>query len=166
MNGGLRDRRQPSLELGRTDFFLASSPTTSGTSGRSPPHQAEEGAAGARFVINQIGYDTRKDDELLRWIRRERLPVAALANVYVLSPPAARAFHRGVIPGVIVTDPLLEPRRAPGGLTRLGQGVRRPRGSPRRCRAGPRLRGVPWRHMRLSTFDEILDVAVDRYAGD
>ena len=41
-------------------------------------------AAGARFVINQIGYDTRKDDELLRWIRREALPVAPLANVYVL----------------------------------------------------------------------------------
>ncbi len=63
--------------------------------------------AGARFVINQIGYDTRKDDELLRWIRREALPVAALANVYLLSPAAARAFHRGAIPGVVVTDELL-----------------------------------------------------------
>ena len=35
--------------------------------------------AGARFVINQIGWDVRKDDELLRWIRQrasasERLP--------------------------------------------------------------------------------------------
>ena len=64
-------------------------------------------AAGARFVVNQIGWDTRKDDELLRWIRREQLPVSAIANVYVLSRTAARAFHRGQIPGVVVTDELL-----------------------------------------------------------
>ena len=30
---------------------------------------------GARFVINQIGCNARKDDELLRWIRREGLPL-------------------------------------------------------------------------------------------
>src|SRR5439155_11848281 len=65
-------------------------------------------AAGARFVVNQIGWHTGKDDELLRWIRREQLPVHVLANVYLLSPAAARAFHRGKIPGVVVTDELLE----------------------------------------------------------
>ena len=64
--------------------------------------------AGARFVINQIGWHVRKDDELLRWIRREQLPLLALANVYLLSPGAARAFHRGMIPGAVVTDDLLE----------------------------------------------------------
>ena len=63
--------------------------------------------AGAQFVINQIGWNARKDDELLRWIRREALPVSVLANVYLLSRPAARAFHRGRIPGVVVTDELL-----------------------------------------------------------
>src|SRR6185312_17550750 len=57
---------------------------------------------------NQIGWDARKDDELLRWIRRERLPIRTVANVYLLSRPAARAFHRGRIPGVVVTDRLLE----------------------------------------------------------
>ena len=34
-------------------------------------------AAGARFVINQIGWNTRKDDELLRWIKRDGLPLSA-----------------------------------------------------------------------------------------
>jgi hypothetical protein len=34
--------------------------------------------------------------------------VRALANVYLLSRPAARAFHAGRIPGVVVTDELLE----------------------------------------------------------
>jgi methylenetetrahydrofolate reductase (NADPH) len=59
-------------------------------------------------VINQIGWDTRKDDELLRWIRHDGLDLYALANVYLLSRPAARAFRQGKIPGVVVTDELLE----------------------------------------------------------
>src|SRR5581483_5936713 len=59
------------------------------------------------FVINQIGYNVRKDDELMRYIRRQDLPVRALANVYLLSRPAARAFNAGKIPGVVVTDELL-----------------------------------------------------------
>ena len=63
--------------------------------------------AGARFVINQIGWNVGKDDELLRYIRREQLPVSILANVYLLSRGAARAFHRGRIPGVHVNDALL-----------------------------------------------------------
>ena len=63
--------------------------------------------AGARFVINQIGWHTRKDDELLRYIRRENLALRALANVYLLSRIAARAFYKGKIPGVVVTDELL-----------------------------------------------------------
>ena len=63
--------------------------------------------AGARFVIKQIGWNARKDDELLRWIRREGLDLAVLSNVYLLSRVAARAFHRGLIPGVVVTDELL-----------------------------------------------------------
>jgi methylenetetrahydrofolate reductase (NADPH) len=63
---------------------------------------------GAEFVINQIGYHARKDDELLKWMRRGDLRAAVLANVFVLSPAIARVFHSGRVPGVIVTDELLE----------------------------------------------------------
>ena len=88
MNDGLHDRRRPGLDLGRTDFFLGCVVTNHKRHEREVVPQylklKKKVAAGARFVINQIGYDTRKDDELLRWIRREALPVAPLANVYVL----------------------------------------------------------------------------------
>jgi methylenetetrahydrofolate reductase (NADPH) len=63
---------------------------------------------GARFVITQIGYDARKDDELLRWMELHDLGVGVLGNVFVLSAPAAEVFHSGRIPGVAVTDELLE----------------------------------------------------------
>jgi methylenetetrahydrofolate reductase (NADPH) len=62
---------------------------------------------GARFVINQIGYDARKDDELLRWMALDGLDAPVLANVYLLTPGTARVFNSGRIPGVVVTDALL-----------------------------------------------------------
>ena len=62
---------------------------------------------GARFVINQAGYDARKDDELLRWLALSSLDVPVIANVFVLSLGAARAFNAGRVPGVVVTDELV-----------------------------------------------------------
>lgn len=63
--------------------------------------------AGADFIINQIGYNARKMDELLRYMRLKQLQAPVLANVYILSGAASRYFHSGRIPGVIVTDELL-----------------------------------------------------------
>jgi len=63
--------------------------------------------SGARFIINQIGYDARKMHELLLYMRMHAIPVPVIANIFVLSAPAARYFHAGKIPGVVVTDALL-----------------------------------------------------------
>ena len=62
---------------------------------------------GARFIISQIGYDARKQDELLKYMARHSLDVPVIANVFVLSGGVARFFHAGRIPGVEVTDDLL-----------------------------------------------------------
>lgn len=63
---------------------------------------------GARFIINQIGYDARKTHELIAWLARRGLSwVPLIGNVFVLSPRVARLFHSGKIPGVVVTDDLL-----------------------------------------------------------
>jgi methylenetetrahydrofolate reductase (NADPH) len=111
MNAGLRVARTGE-RLERTDFFLGCVVTNHKLHEREvvPQYQklAKKVRTGARFVINQIGYNARKDDELVRYIVRENLPVRSLANVYLLSRPAARAFHAGKIPGVVVTDELLE----------------------------------------------------------
>ena len=111
MNEGLADERRPGERLDRTDFFLGCVVTNHKRHEREVMPQyfklRKKVAAGARFVINQIGWNVRKDDELLRWIRHDGLPVQALANVYLLSRTAARAFHRGRIPGVVVNDELL-----------------------------------------------------------
>jgi methylenetetrahydrofolate reductase (NADPH) len=65
-------------------------------------------AAGANYIITQLGYDARKYDELIR-IQEElgcRLPT--LASLYVLTPGAARMMNQGKIPGCVVPDQLLQ----------------------------------------------------------
>jgi methylenetetrahydrofolate reductase (NADPH) len=98
--------------LEHTDFFLGCVVTNHKRHEREVMPQyfklRKKASAGARFVIKQIGWNARKDDELLRFIRREQLPLHALANVFLLTRTSARAFHRGRIPGVVVTDALLE----------------------------------------------------------
>lgn len=112
MNDGLRDTRKPGARLDRTDFLIGCVVTNHKRHEREVMPQyfklRKKVAAGARFVINQIGWNVRKDDELLRWIKHDGLDVSAIANVYLLSRPAARAFRQGKIPGVVVTQELLE----------------------------------------------------------
>lgn len=64
---------------------------------------------GAKFIINQIGFDARKMSELLAYLRAQGLGSTPLiGNVYLLSPRVAQLFHEGRIPGVVLTQPLLD----------------------------------------------------------
>jgi len=65
--------------------------------------------AGARFLINQIGYDSRKIHELIAWMQqRGHGHVPLIGNVYVLNPAVARVFQAQRIPGVVVSDELAD----------------------------------------------------------
>jgi methylenetetrahydrofolate reductase (NADPH) len=171
LNAGLPDLQRPGEHLQRTDFFLGCVVTNHKRYEREVMPQyfklRKKVQAGARFVINQIGWDTRKDDELVRWLRRDGLDVHAIANVYLLSPTAARAFSRGKIPGVVVTDELLALAERQGASPDKGRAffvdlaakhvaVARGLGFD-----GVYLGG----HMPAATFGEILDGA-ERYRDD
>ena len=112
MNAGLPDLRDPGRRLDQTDFFLGCVVTNHKRREREVVPQylklRKKAEAGARFAINQIGWNARKDDELLRFARNEALPLSLLANVYVLTPGAARVFRSGRIPGVVLHDGLAE----------------------------------------------------------
>jgi methylenetetrahydrofolate reductase (NADPH) len=64
---------------------------------------------GAQFIINQIGFDARKTQELRLYMdRHEMRNVPLIGNVYLLSPRVAQIFHDDKIPGVVVSPALLE----------------------------------------------------------
>lgn len=64
--------------------------------------------AGADFIIPQLGYDMRKFDELMKFVRRCGSNVPILGNVYVLPYGVAKRMHQGLVPGAVVSDGLLE----------------------------------------------------------
>jgi methylenetetrahydrofolate reductase (NADPH) len=64
---------------------------------------------GAQFIINQIGFDSRKISELRLYLDAHGMQQTPLiGNVYVLNPRVAAIFHEGRIPGVVLTRPLFE----------------------------------------------------------
>jgi methylenetetrahydrofolate reductase (NADPH) len=165
MNEGLRDDRKPDGRLERTDFFLGGVVTNHKRHEREVMPQyfkvRKKAQAGARFVINQAGWDTRKDDELLRWMRRDGLGLHAIANVFLLSRTAARAFRRGMIPGIVVSEELLALVERHGASADKGRAffVELAAKHVTVVRAlgfdGVYLGG----HMPAATFGEILDLA-------
>ena len=68
---------------------------------------AKKHAAGADYLMTQIGWDMRKLAELLRYRRERGLAQPVMANLMVLSPGMARYIHKGAVPGVVVTEDLL-----------------------------------------------------------
>jgi len=64
---------------------------------------------GAEFIINQIGFDSRKMSELRCYMDKHGMrPTPLIGNVYLLSARVAELFHGGRIPGVVVTGALRE----------------------------------------------------------
>ena len=64
---------------------------------------------GAEFIINQIGFDSRKISELRLYMdARGMKQTPLIGNVYLLSSRVARIFSEGRIPGIVLTRPLLE----------------------------------------------------------
>lgn len=63
--------------------------------------------AGAKFLITQVGYDARKFDELLLWLKVKGYNIPALANIYILPYGAGKVMNANQIPGCVVPDPLL-----------------------------------------------------------
>jgi len=64
--------------------------------------------AGAEYIVTQLGYDSRKYLELIRYVRDYlKLDIPVLGSVYVLTSGAARFMNSGEVPGCFVSDRLL-----------------------------------------------------------
>jgi methylenetetrahydrofolate reductase (NADPH) len=65
-------------------------------------------AAGAEFIVTQLGYDARKFHEVLLMVKHLGFgDVPVIGNVYVLARGAARLMNRNGLPGCVVTDELM-----------------------------------------------------------
>ena len=115
MNQGLdpRNGNGQSRPLGKTNFLVGAVTTNFKLrEGEVMPQYfklQKKVECGAQFIINQIGFDSRKISELQAYMNAHGLKhVPLIGNVYLLSPRVAQLFHEGRIPGVVVTKPLLD----------------------------------------------------------
>lgn len=126
MNQGLdpKEQRAKPQRLERTDFLVGAVTTNYKLhEGEVMPQYAKlaaKVACGARFIINQVGYDAKKMHELRVYMDTHGMPhVPLIGNVYLLNPRVARLFHEGRVPGVVVSPELLalceERGRGPDG---------------------------------------------------
>jgi methylenetetrahydrofolate reductase (NADPH) len=102
-----------SQRLGQTDFLIGAVTTNFKLrEGEVMPQYAKlqkKIECGTQFIINQIGYDSRKASELRIFMDHHDMKQTPLiGNVYLFSPRVAHIFADGKIPGVVVTPPLRE----------------------------------------------------------
>ncbi len=66
-------------------------------------------AAGAKFLITQVGWDWKKSVELFGYLKDNAIDIPVLGNVYWLTTrtPAPRLMHDIKLPGCYVSDALL-----------------------------------------------------------
>ena len=64
-------------------------------------------AAGAQFIVTQLGYDARKFHEVLLFIKQNGFNIPLVGNIYLLPFGAAKMMNRNELPGSVVTDKLL-----------------------------------------------------------
>ncbi|HVU26397.1 MAG TPA: methylenetetrahydrofolate reductase C-terminal domain-containing protein [Verrucomicrobiae bacterium] len=115
MNHGLdpKNGRDKNQRLAKTDFLIGAVTTNFKLrEGEVMPQYAKlekKIQCGAQFIINQIGFDSRKISELRFYMDARRLGKTPLiGNVYLFSSMVAQIFSEGKIPGVVVTKPLLD----------------------------------------------------------
>jgi methylenetetrahydrofolate reductase (NADPH) len=65
-------------------------------------------SSGADFIITQLGYDARKFQELIQFLKMMTIRIPALASIYFLTPKSARVMYSGRIPGAVVRKDLFE----------------------------------------------------------
>jgi len=115
MNQGLKIKgRKPgsTIELDKTGFFLGCTVSPFKLTEAEQMMQYEKlkikVRAGADFIIPQLGYDIRKSHELLCFMKENNINLPVVGNIYRLNAGIARMFNRGMFPGCVVSDDLLE----------------------------------------------------------
>lgn len=164
MNRGLmRTILRKPTRLGATNFFagVAFSPFKQMEAEVMGQYykMAKKMEAGADFVITQVGYDTRKLHEFLTWLMTRQFQIPALAGIYVLSYPVAKAMQGNNIPGCVVTDELLKQLAAESERSDKGRQARLDRAAKMYAIAkGMGFRGayVSGQNMPLESLDYIV----------
>lgn len=108
--------------------------------------------AGASFTITQLGYDIDKYEELLIYNREHNVGIPALASLYLLGKGPARPMNAGKVPGVHVSDNLLQKV-----LKEYESGEGKKHAIERIARLGVVLKGIGYNGIHLGGIHDSFD---------
>ncbi|MDR0326748.1 MAG: methylenetetrahydrofolate reductase C-terminal domain-containing protein [Planctomycetaceae bacterium] len=114
MNGGLPNlnRKRQIEPLPPTNFYAgaAVNPFKSKENELIPQYAKllKKIAAGAQWIIPQLGYDMRKFADVQTFLAQNHASVPLIGNVYVLTKTAATKFNRNKLAGCVVADSLMQ----------------------------------------------------------
>lgn len=106
--------------------------------------------AGVDFIIPQLGFDSRKHEELIRYVRDYLgLPIPVLGSIYLLTAGAGRYMNTGKVPGCFVSDELAAALQEESKSPDKGKGARLERGA----RQLAILKGLGYRGAHIEGLD-------------
>ena len=86
-------------------------------------------AAGAHFVISQLGFDMKKFEELILFSRQNNLCVPLIASVFIPGIKVAEMMVQGKVPGIVFPESLLNRMRQEKTAQDKGEEARLLRGA-------------------------------------
>ncbi|MBU0728556.1 MAG: methylenetetrahydrofolate reductase C-terminal domain-containing protein [Proteobacteria bacterium] len=115
LNKGLfseRNQKPKNCHIKPTSFFngVAVSPFKRLRSELIPQYYKlhRKAAAGADYVITQVGFDARKFQEILLYMKQNNLNLPLIGNVFIPNLAVTEIMYKGGIPGCIITEKLYE----------------------------------------------------------
>jgi len=81
-------------------------------------------AAGADYVITQLGFDARKFQEILLYMDRHDLKLPVLGNVFIPNLAVTEIMYRGGVPGCIIPEELYHQIQHEAGTVDRGKKAR------------------------------------------
>ncbi|MDR1422641.1 MAG: methylenetetrahydrofolate reductase C-terminal domain-containing protein [Coriobacteriales bacterium] len=120
--------------------------------------------AGAQFIISQLGYDSRKTAELVTYLSQRGYKTPLIANIFLLTPGAARMMRANAIPGCYISDELMATLEKEAKAEDKGRAARYVRAA--KMIAIARGQGYAGVHIggfgiTVDAFNHILDMAKD-----
>ncbi len=80
--------------------------------------------AGADYIVTQLGYNSRKSDELRRFTLEKGITIPLIGYVYVPLRGVARMMNRNELPGSVVPDEMMARVNAESKSADKGKGAR------------------------------------------
>lgn len=123
---------------------------------------------GAQYVIQQLGFDARKMEELMFYVKERGYDVPQIANIFLINKGAANLMRKGAIAGAYVSDELMAQLEEESEINKEQKGYAKQKRVERAAKMVAIAKGLGYAGVHIGGFGldaetvvQILDMAED-----